>query len=69
MGLPLDAYALVAGIYRIIDQIHTSTNSVGNYGSICLHFSDGGRTGSRDFQSGRSQKGSLSFRKRHPGFV
>ena len=30
MGLPLDAYALVAGIYRIIDQIHTSTNSVGD---------------------------------------
>ncbi|WP_314155691.1 dicarboxylate/amino acid:cation symporter [Stomatobaculum longum] len=30
MGLPLDAYALVAGIYRIVDQIHTATNSVGD---------------------------------------
>ena len=36
MGLPLDAYALVAGIYRIIDQIHTSTNSVGDLvASVC----------------------------------
>lgn len=30
MGLPLEAVALVAGIYRIIDQIHTSTNSLGD---------------------------------------
>ena len=30
MGLPLEAYALVAGIYRIVDQIHTATNSVGD---------------------------------------
>lgn len=37
MGLPLDAYALVAGIYRIIDQIHTSTNSVGDLvASVCI---------------------------------
>ena len=30
MGLPLEATALVAGVYRIIDQIHTGTNSVGD---------------------------------------
>lgn len=30
MGLPLEAVALIAGIYRIIDQIHTSTNSLGD---------------------------------------
>lgn len=37
MGLPLDAYALVAGIYRIIGQIHTSTNSVGDLvASVCI---------------------------------
>jgi len=37
MGLSLDAYALVAGIYRIIDQIHTSTNSVGDLvASVCI---------------------------------
>lgn len=30
MGLPLEATALVAGIYRIIDQIHTATNSLGD---------------------------------------
>lgn len=37
MGFPLDAYALVAGIYRIIDQIHTSTNSVGDLvASVCI---------------------------------
>jgi Na+/H+-dicarboxylate symporter len=30
MGLPLEATALVAGIYRIIDQIHTATNAGGD---------------------------------------
>ena len=30
MGLPLEAIALVSGIYRIIDQAHTSTNSSGD---------------------------------------
>lgn len=30
MGLPLEATALVAGIYRIIDQAHTSTNASGD---------------------------------------
>lgn len=30
MGLPLEATALVAGVYRIIDQIHTGTNSAGD---------------------------------------
>ncbi|RVU53905.1 dicarboxylate/amino acid:cation symporter [Anaerosphaera multitolerans] len=30
MGLPLEATALVAGVYRIVDQIHTSTNSAGD---------------------------------------
>ena len=42
MGLPLDAYALVAGIYRIIDQIHTSTNSVGDLvASVCISQMEG----------------------------
>ena len=42
MGLPLDAYALVAGIYRIIDQIHTSTNSVGDLvASDCISQMEG----------------------------
>lgn len=42
MGLPLDAYALVAGIYRIIDQIHTSTNSVGDLvTSVCISQMEG----------------------------
>ena len=42
MGLPLDAYALVAGIYRIIDQIHTSTNSVGALvASVCISQMEG----------------------------
>lgn len=37
MGLPLEAYALVAGIYRIIDQAHTSTNASGDIvASVCL---------------------------------
>lgn len=37
MGLPLEAYALVAGIYRIIDQIHTSTNSSGDLvTAVCI---------------------------------
>ncbi len=41
MGLPLDAYALVAGIYRIIDQIHT-TNSVGDLvASVCISQMEG----------------------------
>lgn len=30
LGLPLDAIALIAGVYRIVDQIHTSTNSLGD---------------------------------------
>ncbi len=30
MNLPLEAIALVAGIYRIVDQIHTATNSHGD---------------------------------------
>ena len=30
MGLPFEATALVAGVYRIIDQIHTGTNSIGD---------------------------------------
>lgn len=42
MRLPLDAYALVAGIYRIIDQIHTSTNSVGDLvASVCISQMEG----------------------------
>ena len=42
MGLPLDAYALVAGIYRITDQIHTSTNSVGDLvASVCISQMEG----------------------------
>lgn len=42
MGLPLDAYALVAGIYRIINQIHTSTNSVGDLvASVCISQMEG----------------------------
>ena len=42
MGLPLDAYALVAGIYRIIDQIRTSTNSVGDLvASVCISQMEG----------------------------
>ncbi len=42
MGLPLDAYALVAGIYRIIDQIHTATNSVGDLvASVCISQMEG----------------------------
>ena len=42
MGLPLDAYALVAVIYRIIDQIHTSTNSVGDLvASVCISQMEG----------------------------
>lgn len=30
MGLPLEATALIAGVYRIVDQIHTATNSTGD---------------------------------------
>ena len=42
MGLPLDAYALVAGIYRIIDPIHTSTTSVGDLvASVCISQMEG----------------------------
>lgn len=37
MGLPLEGYALVAGIYRIVDQIHTATNSVGDLvATVCI---------------------------------
>lgn len=37
MGLPLDAIALVSGIYRIVDQAHTSTNSSGDLvTSVCI---------------------------------
>ena len=30
MGLPLEVIGLITGIYRIIDQIHTATNSTGD---------------------------------------
>ncbi|HEY8363362.1 MAG TPA: dicarboxylate/amino acid:cation symporter [Tissierellaceae bacterium] len=30
LGVPLDGIALIAGVYRIVDQIHTSTNSLGD---------------------------------------
>lgn len=30
LGIPLDGIALIAGVYRIVDQIHTSTNSMGD---------------------------------------
>ncbi|MCG4584502.1 dicarboxylate/amino acid:cation symporter, partial [Anaerosalibacter bizertensis] len=30
LGIPLDGLALIAGVYRIIDQIHTSTNALGD---------------------------------------
>ena len=37
MGLPLEGDALVAGIYRIVDQIHTATNSVGDLvATVCI---------------------------------
>ncbi len=37
MGLPLEATALVAGVYRIIDQAHTATNSSGDLvTSVCI---------------------------------
>lgn len=37
MGLPLEATALVAGVYRIVDQIHTSVNSCGDLvTSVCI---------------------------------
>jgi len=42
MGLPLEATALVAGIYRIIDQAHTSTNSSGDLVvSVCVASMEG----------------------------
>lgn len=42
MGLPLDAYAMVAGIYRIVDQIHTATNSVGDLvATVCISEMEG----------------------------
>ena len=42
MGLPLDAYALVAGIYRIIDQIDTATNSTGDLvAAVCISEMEG----------------------------
>lgn len=37
MGLPLEATALIAGIYRIIDQAHTATNSSGDLvAAVCI---------------------------------
>lgn len=37
LGFPLDAIALVAGIYRIVDQAHTSTNATGDIvTSLCI---------------------------------
>lgn len=30
LGIPLDGLALIAGVYRIVDQIHTSTNTLGD---------------------------------------
>ena len=30
LGLPLEAISLIAGIYRILDQVHTSTNVTGD---------------------------------------
>lgn len=30
LGIPLDGIALISGVYRIIDQIHTSTNALGD---------------------------------------
>lgn len=42
MGLPLEATALVAGIYRIIDQAHTSTNSSGDLvTTLCISAMEG----------------------------
>ena len=42
LGLPLEATALVAGIYRIIDQAHTSTNSVGDLvTAVCVSAMEG----------------------------
>ncbi|MFV0518368.1 MAG: dicarboxylate/amino acid:cation symporter [Aminipila sp.] len=37
LGFPLDAIALIAGIYRIVDQAHTSTNATGDIvTSLCI---------------------------------
>lgn len=42
MGLPLEATALVAGIYRIIDQAHTGTNSSGDLvTTVCISSLEG----------------------------
>ncbi|MBP2028453.1 Na+/H+-dicarboxylate symporter [Acetoanaerobium pronyense] len=42
MGLPLEATALVAGVYRIIDQAHTSTNASGDLvTSVCIASMEG----------------------------
>ncbi len=42
IGLPLEAYALVAGIYRIVDQIHTATNSAGDLvATVCISEMEG----------------------------
>jgi Na+/H+-dicarboxylate symporter len=42
MGLPLEATALVAGVYRIIDQAHTGTNSSGDLvTSVCIAAMEG----------------------------
>ncbi|MFR3284751.1 MAG: hypothetical protein ACLTR6_10800 [Clostridium fessum] len=60
---------LVAGIYRIIDQIHTSTNSVGDLvASVCISQMEG-ELDHEIFNQEEAKKASLSFRKRHPGFV
>ena len=37
LGFPLDAIALIAGIYRIVDQAHTSTNASGDLvTAVCI---------------------------------
>lgn len=37
LGFPLDAIALIAGVYRIVDQAHTSTNATGDIvTSLCI---------------------------------
>lgn len=42
LGFPLDAIALVAGIYRIVDQAHTSTNATGDIvTAVCIAAMEG----------------------------
>lgn len=42
MGLPVEVIGLIAGVYRIIDQIHTATNSSGDLiVSACVASSEG----------------------------